>query len=251
MPLDRALFDRVKNGDLSARDEAFNANTGLIWASVKRFTGLLEKDDLFQLGAMGLLKAIDRFDPSYGVEFSTFAFPHILGEVRRYLRDNTPLKVERRLKEIAFSARKASASMKARSGVDPPATEIASLLGVSVDLILSALDATRAPAYLEDLPSWDDVRTTPAEREPDRIAESLDLRSAIEGLDPMERAVIEIRFFGGRSQSEAALRIGVSQAQVSRLEKRALLELGRSLGGRHGVSLFPRGDTTHGEEVTR
>lgn len=223
----REIFARIRAGDAGARDEFFQRNTGLIWACVKKYAGLSEKEDLFQLGAIGLLKAIDRFDPSYGVAFSTYAFPLIMGEIRRYLRDGGPVKIGRRLKEIGLQARKISDQKREETGKEPAASEIAEQLGVSVDLLLSALDATSPLVYFEEASSASsDVAVTGEfSSQEASLVDSIDLREALNKLSPRERFIVEGRFFMGKTQSEISQKIGLSQAQVCRLEKEALLKL--------------------------
>ena len=221
--LDQLLFLRAQSGDKRARDEIFASNTGLIWACIRKYAGLLEKDDLFQLGSIGLLKAIDRFDPTYGVVFSTFAVPHILGEVRRYLRDNALVKVDRRLREIAFQAGKIRQQMTAKSGAEPPLTDIARALGVPPDTVLEAMEAASSVLYLEDIPGYVEKEASgdqSAARE-----DSVDLQEALERLGPDMQAIVRGRFLLGRTQSEISRELGISQAHVSRLEKKALMNL--------------------------
>lgn len=234
-PVDSALFHRAHAGDAAARDELFAANTGLIWASVRKYGGLLEKEDLFQLGAIGLLKAIDRFDPSYGTAFSTFAVPHILGEIQRNLRDSGLIKIQRRMRELSYLADRTRREIVARAGEEPPLSKIAEILGVSLDALCEANEAVAAVLYLEDLPGYS-AESHAVESETSAGADSLDLRLAVEKLDGDLRAVIEGRFFGGKTQSEIAEELGISQAQVSRLEKRALFSL------RAGLGRCPEGD---------
>lgn len=225
MPVDEQILRKARDGDIEARNLAFEANTGLIWAAVRRFVGLLEKEDLFQLGAIGLLKAIDRFDPDYGTQFSTFAVPHILGEMRRHLRDNTPVKVERRLKEVASSARRFRSSYCLKHGVEPGVEEVAKALELDVDTVVLALDATTAPVYLEDMPAYREEAAATSDVSPDNLVESMDLQAALESLDPKERAILQSRFFQGKTQMEVSRHIGMSQAHVSRVEKKALAAL--------------------------
>lgn len=224
--LDLGLFQRVREGDLTARETLFQANTGLVWACLRKYTGLIEKDDLFQLGAIGLLKAVDRFDPSYGVLFSTFAVPHILGEIRRHLRDNTPLKVERRLKEVSYLARKLSEERRAKTGRDPSAAEVAEALGVTTDTLMEAVDATSPLAYLEDIPSYGDRpdKSQDAKLGSD-LPDSVELSDALASLDNQSKTIIEGRFFRGKTQAEISKELGISQAHVCRLEKAALVRL--------------------------
>lgn len=223
--VDCALFERARQGDKAAREALFQANTGLIWACLRKYTGLMERDDLYQLGAIGLLKAVDRFDPSYGVMFSTYAVPHILGEIRRFLRDNTPIKVERRLKEIAYRAGRVIDERRARTGWDPPAAEVAQELGIDVDTLVEAMEATSPPGYLEDIPSYGDraMRTGYGSEAPE--AYPVEIRDALEMLEGHMRSIIEGRFLHGKTQGELARELGVSQAHVSRLEKAALSRL--------------------------
>jgi RNA polymerase sporulation-specific sigma factor len=245
MPLDSAVFHRARSGDQSAREEVFNANTGLVWAAVKRFSGLLEKEDLYQLGAIGLLKAIDRFDPDYGSHFSTFAFPHIMGEIRRFLRDNTPVKVERRLKEVAVLAKKFRTAYRAKHGTEPPVEEVARALELDVDTVVSALDATQAITYLEDVPAYREEAVSFTEDATHVLVESMDLYKALDSLDPKERTILESRFFREKTQSEISKDIGMSQAHVSRLEKKALSVLRSYLQVRGlGFEAAFGGDTT-------
>ncbi|MGI6663531.1 MAG: sigma-70 family RNA polymerase sigma factor [Bacillota bacterium] len=224
--VDKGLFKRARQGDKEARELLFQANTGLIWACLRKYTGLLEKDDLYQLGAIGLLKALDRFDPSYGVMFSTYAVPLILGEIRRHLRDNTPVKVERRLKEIAYRAGRVIEERRAQTGVEPPAAEVAGELGVSVDTLMEAMEATSPPGYIEDLSHSGDrgLRTGSAGFKEDHL-DALELKDALGRLDSETRHIIEGRFFHGKTQAELARELRLSQAHVCRLEKAALRKL--------------------------
>lgn len=223
-----AVFKKIRDGDTSTRDRVFEENTGLVWACVKRYAGLLETEDLFQLGAIGLLRAIDRFDPAYGTAFSTYAFPYIMGEIRRHLRDNTPVKVSRRLKEIASQSQRISRDLVASTGQEPSVTEIASLLGVQPDLVLEALEAARPILYLDELSGYGET----GESEP---AHRMDLEDALGSLDPSLERVIRGRFFDGKTQQELADEMGISQAHVCRLEKKALQSLRSLLGTSFGV----------------
>lgn len=220
-PLDLDLFRQVKEGDREARETLFHANTGLIWACARKYSGLVENEDLFQLGAIGLLKAVDRFDASYGVLFSTFAVPHILGEIRRYVRDNTPVKVERRLKEVSYRARKAIDRRRAEIGREPSAAEIAEEIGVPADVLLEAMDATSPPVYLEEIPSYGEKPDGGGDAKPDTV----EIADALDSLDAQMRAIVMGRFFEGKTQTEVSKDLGISQAHVCRLEKAALLRL--------------------------
>jgi len=228
-PLDDGILARARKGDRAARDEMFEANTGLVWACVRKYVGVLEKDDLFQMGSIGLLKAIDRFDPSYGVAFSTFAVPHILGEVRRHLRDNALVKVDRRLREIAFKADRIRQRLTTEQGLEPPLSEVARELDVPADTVLEAMEAAASVLYLEDIPAYGD--SNPHSQRPAE-EESVDLKEAMERLDPEMRAIVEGRFFRGRTQTEVSHELGISQAHVSRLEKKAILAMREYYRGR-------------------
>ncbi|HHY16784.1 MAG TPA: sigma-70 family RNA polymerase sigma factor [Firmicutes bacterium] len=247
MFVDACLFKKIKKGDALARDQFFNANTGLIWSCVRKYSGLLEKDDLFQLGAIGLLKAIDRFDPAYGVAFSTYAVPLILGEIRRYLRDQGDVKVSRRLREISLTARRLSSRKQAETGKEPSIEELAGALGIDIDSLCQALDATQPVLYFDDLPPSSESAAT--EMQPydlETQADSLDVKEAVSRLGDCLRPIIEGRFFQGKTQYEISRDLGVSQAQVSRLEKKALLLLRQILQGREaGFNLGAKGDTTN------
>ncbi len=226
--IDPEIFARAQGGDEEARSRIFEQNTGLIWSCVRKYAGLLEKDDLFQMGSIGLLNAIDRFDPSYGVAFSTFAVPHILGEVRRHLRDNALVKVDRRLREIGFRAEKVRREMAAKSGSEPPVSAVAEALGLPVDAVLEALEAASSVVYLEDIPGYSEGRVQGRDeggvgRETDE--DFFDLREAIMRLEPEMRAIVNGRFFLGKTQTEVSLELGISQAHVSRLEKKALINM--------------------------
>ncbi len=224
--VDGALFERARQGDKEAREALFQAHTGLIWACLRKFAGLLEKDDLYQLGAIGLLKALDRFDPSYGVMFSTYAVPLILGEIRRHFRDNTPIKVARRLRETAYRATRVIDERRAATGVEPPAEEVARELGVTVDVLLEAMEATSPPGYLEDFPSYREQRKNPGGwSHGEETAASIELQDALRSLGGEMRHIIEGRFFQGKTQAELARELGMSQAHVSRLEKAGLHKL--------------------------
>ncbi|HHW17955.1 MAG TPA: sigma-70 family RNA polymerase sigma factor [Firmicutes bacterium] len=252
MLVDETIFHRIRNGDLRARDEFFNANTGLIWACVNRYAGLLDKEDLFQLGAIGLLKAIDRFDPSYGVSFSTYAVPLIMGEMRRYLRDTSQVKVSRRLKEIALSARKLAEEKRSSSGREPSAEEVAKEMGLDVDVLCQALDATSPVLYLDDLAAGQDLAVSDYEsavEEP--FLERFDLNDALGRLEPQLRSIIEGRFFAGKTQYELSEELGISQAHVSRLEKKALFILRRFLEGAGGEFKDLQGGNTTGRREKR
>ncbi len=234
MPLDLELLERAKQGDKASRDKIFQQNAGLIRACALRYRGLGELDDLFQQGAIGLLKAIDRFDPSYGVEFSTYAVPVILGEIRRYLRDNLPFRIPRESRELALKARKIEADLYVSRGREPSAKEVADAMGIELSELVEALESVRAPLELDGIREEEGRDTIGDPRYPATAdlcgIEYLDLKIALERLPPRLRTILVLRHFQGKTQVEVARDLGLSQAQVSRLEREALLQL-RHLAG--------------------
>ncbi len=222
------VLKKAKEGNPKAKAQVFKANVGLIWSCVKRYIGLLEREDLFQIGSIGLIKAIDRFDADYGTVFSTYAVPLILGEIRRYLRDNGAIKVSRRLKEISLAARRFSAKMKVQTGKEPSVKELAERLEIDVDLLCRALEATQPMLYFEDLSYTPNavsnslhIRSSSKQT----FTESLDLKDAVSTLDETLKFIVIGRFFHGKTQREIANELNFSQAHISRLEKKALLIL--------------------------
>jgi RNA polymerase sporulation-specific sigma factor len=227
----RELVKRAQQGEKEARDRLVEANLRLVRSLVARFVSTsADPEDLFQLGCIGLLKAVDRFDLSYDVRFSTYAVPLILGEIRRYLRDDGPLRVSRSLKQLAQLARKSREKLAGEFGRDPTIAEIASDLGVSTEQLVEAMDGARAPASIhqtvhesdgDPIYLLDQLATEESQREGqwvDRVA----LREGLSHLEPREQAVILLRFFRDKTQTEVAAILGCSQVQVSRLERRAL-----------------------------
>lgn len=228
MPIDLELLERAKEGDKASRDKIFEQNAGLIRACALRYRGLAELEDLFQQGAIGLLKAIDRFDPSYGVEFSTYAVPVILGEIRRYLRDNLPLRIPRHFREIALKARKIEAELCVSRGREPSAKEVARAMGIELSELVEALESVRAPLELDGIREEEGRDTIGDPRYPAADlggTEYLDLRIALERLPPRLQTILVLRHFQGKTQVEVARDLGLSQAQVSRLEREALFQL--------------------------
>lgn len=231
----RELIARAQTGDAVARDQLVEGNLRLVRSLVGRFgsTGA-DPEDLFQLGCIGLLKAVDRFDLSFDVRFSTYAVPLILGEIRRYLRDDGPLRVSRSLKQLAGQARKTEEQLAAQLGREPTVAELAQATGVSTDVLVEALEGARAPASIHQTVHQGDG-------EPiylvDQLASDLDregqvvnrvlLREGISSLEPREQRVLFLRFFRDKTQAEVAAMLGCSQVQVSRLERRALEQIRR------------------------
>ena len=225
-----ALLRRAHEGDKAARDTLVEENLGLVWSIVRRFTGRgVEAEDLFQIGSIGLLKAIDKFDPGYEVQFSTYAVPMIIGEIRRYLRDNSPMRVSRSLRDTAYKAIYAKEGYIRQHMKEPTVQEIADEIGISKEDVVYALDAIQMPVSLHE-PVYSDGGDTlyvmdqvsDKKNKEENWVEELSLEAAMERLNERERYIITLRFFEGKTQMEVAEQINISQAQVSRLEKNAL-----------------------------
>ena len=226
----RELFPLVHGGDRAAREEFIRGNLRLVLSVVQRFSNRGENaDDLFQVGCIGLMKAIDNFDTTLGVRFSTYAVPMIIGEIRRYLRDNNAIRVSRSLRDIAYKAMQARERMSVTLGREPTVAEIAKELDVKQEDVVMALDAIQEPMSLNEpiyhdngdaLYVMDQIRDNSGGEE--EWARNIALKGALEHLNERERMIVKMRFFGGRTQMEVAEEIGISQAQVSRLEKTAL-----------------------------
>lgn len=224
------LIGRAHQGDKAARDLLFEENTGLIYSVAKRFLGRgVEMEDLFQIGSIGLLKAVDKFDMSYDVKFSTYAVPMIIGEIRRYLRDNNSLRVSRSLRDTAYKAIHARELMTKKNNREPTLDEISKEIDISKEDITYALDAIQTPVSLYD-PVYTDGgeplyvmdQISDKKNKEDRWVENLSLSDAMKRLNKREKHIIDLRFFEGKTQMEVAKEIHISQAQVSRLEKSAL-----------------------------
>ncbi|MBR2783004.1 MAG: sigma-70 family RNA polymerase sigma factor [Firmicutes bacterium] len=233
----RALLEQARHGDFRAREQLAQSHQRLIGSIVQRFLGSgREREDLFQVGCIGLLKAIDRFDPDYGVRFSTYAVPLIMGEIRRFLRDDTPVSVSRGLKELYLLLERKRRELTAEWGREPELWQLAEACGSTPQQILAAREAARPPLSInearpgsgeENGPGWERLSIRDGEGGPDRIEERLDLDCSLSALTPRLRFIIEQRYFRERTQKEVAVLLGVSQVQVSRLEHRALSELRR------------------------
>lgn len=233
----RQLFRRMREGDMQARQELIQGNLRLVLSVIQRFHHRGENvDDLFQVGCIGLIKAIDNFDLSQNVKFSTYAAPMIVGEIRRYLRDNNPVRVSRSLRDLAYKALQVRDQLTHRLGREPTVAEIAAELGLPREEVVYALDAIQEPVSLfepiyqdggDPIYVMDQVRD---ERNDDeRWIEGIALREAIGRLDKREQQIIAMRFYQGKTQMEVAQEIGISQAQVSRLEKAALQRMRRHM----------------------
>lgn len=224
------LFRRIQNGDTDARETYIKGNLRLVLSVIQRFSGSSENlDDLFQIGCIGLIKAIDNFDLSQNVKFSTYAVPMILGEVRRYLRDNNSIRVSRSLRDTAYKALSARELLTKRNLREPTIMEIADEVGISKEEITYAMDAIQSPVSLYE-PVYTDVgdplcvmdQISDKKNREENWVEQLSLSEAMKRLPVRERRIIDMRFFEGKTQTEVAGEVGISQAQVSRLEKNAL-----------------------------
>ena len=231
------LFPLVHAGDREARDEFVQGNLRLVLSVIQRFAQRGENvDDLFQVGCIGLMKSIDNFDVSQNVRFSTYAVPMIIGEIRRYLRDNNAIRVSRSMRDTAYKSLQARDRLQARLNREPTVAEIAAEMQLPKEDVIFALEAIQDPVSLfepvyndggDALYIMDQVRDETAKD--DNWVEDIAIRDAMRRLNDREKRIMQLRFFEGRTQMEVAGEIGISQAQVSRLEKQALLHMRRSM----------------------
>ncbi len=226
----KALFERIKAGDKEAKEEYIKGNLRLVLSVIRRFSNSNENaDDLFQIGCVGLIKAINNFNTELDVKFSTYAVPMIIGEIRRYMRDNNSIRVSRSLRDTAYKAIYAKENYVKRNLKEPTMEEIAEEIGIDKEDIVFALDAIQTPMSLQEpvYNDGDDVlyvmdQVSDKKNREENWVEELALQAAMERLGERERYIIELRFFEGKTQIEVAQDIDISQAQVSRLEKHAL-----------------------------
>lgn len=223
------LLREVKNGNNFAREELINGNLRLVLSVIQRFSGRGENpDDLFQVGCIGLIKSIDNFDINQNVRFSTYAVPMIIGEIRRYLRDNNSIRVSRSIKDTAYKAMQVKERLMSERQTEPTVNEIASELKLPVSEVVTALESIVAPMSLYD-PVYSDGGDTiyildqvGDNNDDNNWLDEINLKEAIKGLDSREKHILTLRFMQGKTQMEVSKEIGISQAQVSRLEKGAL-----------------------------
>lgn len=223
------LLKRIKDGDMAARDELIRGNLRLVLSVIQRFMGRGERaDDLFQVGCIGLIKAIDNFDITQNVRFSTYAVPMIMGELRRYLRDNAPVRVSRSMRDLAYRAMQSRERLTAENGCEPKVEDIAKDLDVPRREVVVALEAISEPISLYE-PVFSESGDTifvldqlGDHNDDMNWLNEISLKEAIAGLGKREKRILDLRFFRGKTQVEVAKEIGISQAQVSRLEKGAL-----------------------------
>ena len=226
----RALFERIKKGDEAAKEEYIKGNLRLVLSVIKRFGNSGENmDDLFQVGCIGLIKAINNFNTELDVKFSTYAVPMIIGEIRRYMRDNSAIRVSRSLRDTAYKALYAKEQYEKINLREPTLEEVAEEIGIAKEEIVFAMDAIQTPMSLQE-PVYSDGedafylmdQVSDKKNREENWVEELALRAAIDKLGERERFIIRLRFFEGKTQMEVAEEINISQAQVSRLEKHAL-----------------------------
>nr|WP_027717343.1 RNA polymerase sporulation sigma factor SigG [Desulfovirgula thermocuniculi] len=226
----RQLFEAMRNGDQEARTQLINGNLRLVLSVIQRFTNRGEyMDDLFQVGCIGLIKAIDNFDLFQNVKFSTYAVPMIIGEIRRYLRDNNPIRVSRSLRDIAYKALQVRDSLVNKYSREPSINEIAGELNLPREEVVFALDAIQEPISLFE-PIYHDGgdpiyvmdQISDEKNQDQNWLEGIAIKDALGKLSEREKLILTLRFFEGKTQMEVAEEIGISQAQVSRLEKAAL-----------------------------
>ncbi|AIK37941.1 RNA polymerase sporulation sigma factor SigG [Bacillus pseudomycoides] len=235
----RKLFREMQSGEISAREKLVNGNLRLVLSVIQRFNNRGEfVDDLFQVGCIGLMKSIDNFDLSQNVKFSTYAVPMIIGEIRRYLRDNNPIRVSRSLRDIAYKALQVREKLIAENSKEPTAMDIAKVLEVTHEEIVFALDAIQDPVSLFE-PIYNDGgdpifvmdQLSDDKQRDEQWVEELALKEGMKRLNDREKMIIRKRFFQGKTQMEVAEEIGISQAQVSRLEKSAIKQMNKTIQG--------------------
>jgi len=227
------LLQKAKKGDIEARERLVNCNLKLIFNLVQRFAHRgYELEDLFQIGTIGLIKAIDKFDFSYGVKFSTYAVPMIIGEIRRFLRDDHPIKVPRSYKELIYKINRSREKLSLELKRDPTINEIAADIGVDNEEVIMALEAVQSPSSIHDTLYQDDsdpiyvLDQLCVEKENTPVwLENIALKQVLDKLPPREKQVLVLRFFEDKTQSEIAKIMSLSQVQISRIERAALHRL--------------------------
>ncbi|HCO62086.1 MAG TPA: RNA polymerase sporulation sigma factor SigG [Clostridiales bacterium] len=231
------LLRRTRDGDMQAREELIAGNLRLVLSVIQRFSGRGENvDDLFQVGCIGLIKAIDNFDITMDVRFSTYGVPMIIGEIRRYLRDNSVIRVSRSLRDTAYRVLQVKEAYQAEHQQEPTVDQVAEILGIKREEVVMALDAVVEPVSLFEpvySDGGDSVCVMDQVRDPKNTDETwlehIALGDAIAKLGERERRILALRFFQGKTQTEVSAEVGISQAQVSRLEKHALRQIRKEL----------------------
>lgn len=231
----KELIKQSQNGNKEARDYLVEQNVRLVWSVVQRFINRgYDPDDLFQIGSIGLIKSIDKFDLSYDVRFSTYAVPMIIGEIQRFIRDDGSVKVSRTLKETGNKIRKAKDSLTKKLGRSPTVNELADMLGLSVEEIIHAEEAARTPQSIHETVFENDgdpiTLLDQIPLEDNQWFEKMSLEEAIQNLNERERLIVYLRYYKDQTQTEVAERLGISQVQVSRIEKKLLQQIKEYLG---------------------
>lgn len=233
----RELLERAQSGDLSAREQLIRGNLRLVLSVIQKFSARGENvDDLFQVGCIGLIKAIDHFDITQPVRFSTYGVPMIAGEIRRYLRDNSAIRVSRSIRDTAYRVLQAKEKLTSEHGRDPSVEEIAAFLGIKREEVVFAMDAICDPVSLYE-PIYNDggenICVMDQIGDPNNSdecwLEQIALTDAVERLSDREKRILSLRFYDGKTQMEVAGEVGISQAQVSRLEKNAIAQIKRNI----------------------
>lgn len=232
----KELFQKLKEGEPFAREDLISGNLKLVLSILRKFNGKTDNlDDLFQVGCLGLVKAIDNFDINYDVKLSTYAVPMILGEIKRYLRDNSSLRVSRSIKDLAYKSLKLKEELVTTNGIEPTDKEIATILGVTEFEISNALESLREPMSMYE-PIYNDGGDTiylfdqiSNKKEEYDLDYKLAVDKAMSNLKPRDKQIIEERFMIGKTQMEIASELGISQAQISRIEKNAIKVLKKNI----------------------
>lgn len=227
------LIVKAQGGDEQAKEELVKRNIALVKSIVKRFLNRgYEYEDLFQIGVIGLIKAINNYDPKFNVQFSTYAVPMIMGEIKRFLRDDGPIKVSRSLKELASKVQAVKEQLESRMCREPTIHEVAREMGISPEELVHAMEANRMPSSIYDIIYEDDdnpiLLIDKIHQDTNQMGKLIDrimLKEMLAKLDRRERAIIVMRYFQDRTQSDIANELGISQVQVSRIEKKVLLKM--------------------------
>ena len=228
------MIQKVQNGDEEAKALLISSNLGLVRSVIGKFSNIgYERDDLFQLGSIGLIKAIYKFDPSYNVKFSTYAVPMILGEIKRYLRDDGMVKVSRSLKQLAIKVKMQGEMLSKKLGRDPTIEELAEAIGVEKEDVVMAIESNFSVEYLHGVIHEEegspicliDKISQKGESEEEKVVENILLKEVLGKLEKRERQIIMLRYFEDRTQSEIGELLNISQVQVSRIEKKVLSKL--------------------------
>lgn len=233
----KELIKRSQQGDQESRDLIAQKNMRLVWSVVQRFLNRgYEPDDLFQIGCIGLLKSVDKFDLSYDVKFSTYAVPMIIGEIQRFIRDDGTVKVSRSLKELSNKIRKAKDELSKTLNRVPTVLEVAEYLDITPEDVVMAQEANRAPTSIHETVYENDgdpitLLDQIADQNEGKWFDKMALREAIEELDEREKLIVYLRYYKDQTQSEVASRLGISQVQVSRLEKKILQQMKNRMEG--------------------